>query len=195
MAGGLCYVALGDSAAQGVGAASPAASYVSVIADRLRAATGREVDVVNLSASGAKVADVVREQLPRLAALVPEVVTVTAGGNDVRGLDLDRFGGDVARLLDGLPPRTVLADVPFFGGGRSEQRALAAARLLRAAAEARGMVVAPLHGRMSARGWRGMLIGYAADRFHPNDRGYRIWADALWDAATADPGFLARLRG
>ena len=39
-AGGLLYVALGDSAAQGIGASHPDRGYVGLLADRLRAATG-----------------------------------------------------------------------------------------------------------------------------------------------------------
>ena len=26
-----------------------------------------------------------------------------------------------------------------------------------------------------------MLTDFAADWFHPNDRGHRVWADAFWD--------------
>ena len=26
-----------------------------------------------------------------------------------------------------------------------------------------------------------MLTHFAADWFHPNDRGHRVWADAFWD--------------
>src|SRR5918995_2824211 len=47
--GELLYVAVGDSAAQGIGASRPDRSYVGVLADDLRAATGRSVRVVNLS--------------------------------------------------------------------------------------------------------------------------------------------------
>ena len=183
---GLLYVALGDSAAQGVGASSPSTSYVAVLAGRLGRRTGRPVRVVNLSVSGAKVADVVRDQLPRLAALDADVVTVAVGGNDVPSYDPVRFRRDVEALLAGLPPHAVVADVPFFGGGRGERRALEAATHLAGAARARGLRVAALHERMAARGWRGMVTGYAADRFHPNDRGYRVWADAFWDALAPD---------
>lgn len=49
--GELLYVALGDSAAQGIGASSPETGYVGVLAARLRASTGRSVEVVNLSRS------------------------------------------------------------------------------------------------------------------------------------------------
>ena len=44
--GGLLYVALGDSAAQGIGASSAQHGYVGLIAQRLRDTTGRPVQVV-----------------------------------------------------------------------------------------------------------------------------------------------------
>lgn len=43
--GEILYVAIGDSAAQGIGASVPHNSYVGVIADHIRAATGRSVQV------------------------------------------------------------------------------------------------------------------------------------------------------
>lgn len=118
-AGGLLYVALGDSAAQGVGASSPDKGYVGLIADRLRTSTGRPVQVVNLSVSGARVADVVATQLPQLADLEPDLVTVAIGGNDIREYDQDGFTADVDQLVANLPPGTYVADVPYFMHGRT----------------------------------------------------------------------------
>ena len=60
-AGGLLYVALGDSAAQGVGASRPELGYVGLLAQRMREQTGRPVQVVNLSRSAARLADLVRD--------------------------------------------------------------------------------------------------------------------------------------
>src|SRR5659263_475460 len=64
--GALRYVALGDSAAQGVGASSPARGYVPIVADGVAEATGLEVALYNLSVSGAKATDLLEDQLPRL---------------------------------------------------------------------------------------------------------------------------------
>ena len=57
--GGLLYVALGDSAAQGIGASSPERGYVGLLAERLRETTGRPVELINISRSGAKIEEVV----------------------------------------------------------------------------------------------------------------------------------------
>ena len=53
--GDLVYVALGDSAAQGIGASTSDNGYVGLVADRLRERTGNPVLGVNLSRSGATV--------------------------------------------------------------------------------------------------------------------------------------------
>ncbi|MGJ7440359.1 SGNH/GDSL hydrolase family protein [Aquipuribacter sp. MA13-6] len=55
--GGLLYVALGDSTAQGVGASRPDRGYVGLLAQRLRERTGTAVQVINLSSSGARIHD------------------------------------------------------------------------------------------------------------------------------------------
>ena len=57
-----------------------------------------------------------------------------------------------------------------------------AARYIAARAEARGMPVARIHRAMRARGWSSMVTDFAADWFHPNDRGHRLWADAFGEA-------------
>ncbi len=191
-AGGLLYVALGDSAAQGIGASRPERGYVGLLAERMRAQTGAPVQVVNLSRSGATVRDLVEEQLPRLRALQPDVVTVAVGGNDVRSYRADRFAADVEELMAALPAGTFIADVPWFMHGRWAQRSSAAAAAVATSARAHGLRVVPLHAAMAERGPRSMLTDFAADWFHPNDRGHRQWADAVWaelrGAAQLQPG-------
>lgn len=193
--GGLLYVALGDSAAQGIGASSPSHGYVGLLAAALERASGRPVRLVNLSVSGAKIVDVVREQLPALARLPrPDLVTVAVGGNDLRRYDADGCAAALATLVAGLPVGpTVVADVPYFMHGHVERDAAAAAAVLRDLAGRRGLVVALLHEKMRAQGWRAMGTSYAADWFHPNDRGHRTWQEAFWQAITADPALSARL--
>ena len=179
---GLLYVALGDSAAQGIGATSPDHGYVSLLADQLAAATGKRVEVVNLSSSGARIRDVLDRQLPALSALrrTPDVLTVAVGGNDVRAYDRMTFEAEVARLTRALPAGTYVADAPYFMHGRWERDADQAAGLLRAAAAERGLRPVALHEALKAEGWQAMLTQFAADWFHPNNRGHQVWADAFW---------------
>ena len=190
--GGLLYVALGDSAAQGIGASTVDRGYVALIAEQLERSSGRPVQVVNLSRSGAKVRDVVTHQLPALARLRPDLVTVDVGGNDMRGYDPAGFRRDVATLVAGLPAGSVVADVPYFMHGRSQRDAAEAARTLTEQAMSRGLTVAPLHVALRGKGWQAMFTGYAPDWFHPNDRGYRTWFDAFWQVIAPLPVAQAR---
>lgn len=189
--GGLLYVALGDSTAQGLGASRPDRGYVGLLARRLQDATGRPVRVINLSASGARVRDVVAEQLPKLTGLSPDLVTVAVGANDIRDYGIGRFRADVDALIAGLPANTLVGDVPWFMHGGLGRRSDEAAAYVAQAAEARDLAVAGLHDATRRRGWPSMLTDFAADWFHPRDRGYRVWADGFWEAIVSDPDLAA----
>ena len=178
--GGLLYVALGDSTAQGIGASTPAKGYVGLVADQLSEATDRPVQILNLSKSGATVRDVIEEQLPRLKGLRADMVTVGVGANDMPSYDRERFDEDLEQLLGGLPPGTVIADIPDFMHGPAREHSVEAATTTRRLAQQHGFKVVPLHAAVEEGGWSRMATDYAADWFHPNDRGYRVWADAFW---------------
>jgi acyl-CoA thioesterase I len=190
--GGLLYVALGDSAAQGIGASRPERGYVGLLAARLREATGEPVRVVNLSRAGARIDDVLDRQLPGLNGLQPDLVTVAIGGNDIRSYDAATFASRVDDLTAALPPGALVADAPYFMHGRWERDAEQAARTVADSARARGLVVVPLHEALRAEGWQAMLTQFSADWFHPNDRGHEVWADAFWDRI-AEPTVAERL--
>lgn len=180
--GGLLYVAIGDSAAQGIGASKPAKGYVGLIAERLRSRTGQPVTVVNLSSSGARIDDVMERQIPALQALnrKPDVVTVAIGGNDIRVYDRQTFTSQIKQLNSALPAGTFVADVPYFMHGHWERDAQQAADLMTANVVANNLVPVPLHDALREQGWQAMLTQFAADWFHPNDRGHEVWANAFW---------------
>jgi lysophospholipase L1-like esterase len=185
--GDLLYVAIGDSAAQGIGASRPDHSYVGVLARTLRAHTDRAVRVVNLGVSGSTVAIAIEAQLPRLAKLDPDIVTVSIGGNDVANFEPRRFERDLATLLDALPPHAIVADLPSFHFLPAERKVRVANAILRRLAGERGLTVAPMHSRTRRQGIWGVSTQFAGDLFHSNDRGYRVWASAF------EPAVLARL--
>ncbi|MFF2494334.1 SGNH/GDSL hydrolase family protein [Agromyces sp. NPDC058064] len=177
--GELLYVALGDSAAQGIGASRPDRSYVGVLAEAMRAASPRSIRTVNLSVSGATTALAVRDQLPRLRTLSPDVVTVAIGANDIADWDAAAFDRNLRAILDELPEHAIVGELPCFHFPRNERRVAEANRMLRAAAGARGLAVAPLHEATRRQGLPGILTQFARDMFHPNDGGYAVWAEAF----------------
>ncbi|MFF1879742.1 SGNH/GDSL hydrolase family protein [Leifsonia sp. NPDC058230] len=183
--GELLYVALGDSAAQGIGASAPKNSYVGVIADHIRATTGRTVRVVNLSVSGATVALAVADQLPRFATFQPDIVTVAIGANDIAAFEPDLFEAGIRKVFEALPKDAVVADLPCFYLPWNEKKVAVGNRILRKVAAERGLTVVPLHDTMKREGVRGMVTQFAEDLFHPNDHGYRVWASAFLPEVTA----------
>ncbi len=76
-----------------------------------------------------------------------------------------------------------MGDVPWFMHGAIGRRSDDAAEYVTLVAHVRGLPVARLHGAMRARGWTGMVTDFAADWFHPNDRGYQVWAEVFWEIA------------
>ncbi|MFC6356782.1 SGNH/GDSL hydrolase family protein [Luethyella okanaganae] len=177
--GELLYVAIGDSAAQGIGASRPDASYVGVLAARMRSVTGRSLRVVNLSVSGATVALAVRDQLPCFVALQPDVVTVSIGANDVAQWNGAHFADGIREIFSALPSHALVADLPCFHLPHNERTVARANRILRRIAAEFGLTVVPLHETTRRQGLLGILTQFAQDMFHPNDHGYRVWADAF----------------
>jgi lysophospholipase L1-like esterase len=173
------YVAIGDSAALGIGATSPGGGYVGIVADAIAARTGREVRVRNLSVDGATLDVVLREELPRLAGLEPDVVTLGIGANDVWTFDPRRFREQYERICAALPPQTVVAELPSFSVLPVAGRARTANRIIHEVADSHGFRVAPLYHVTGVGGLLDALLTAAGDLFHPNDRGHGRWADAF----------------
>ncbi len=180
--GELLYVALGDSAAQGVGASRPGRSYVGLVATHLAARTGRTVRVVNLSVSGARLRDAIDVQLPALAKLTasPDLVTAAIGANDMSAFEETRFEQELGIVYDALPANAIVGDIPAFYVGASEKRVQSANSIVHRLAAEHGLEVAPVYRRTKRQGGlRYALNQVAADFFHPNDRGYAVWASAF----------------
>lgn len=180
--GELLYVAIGDSAAQGIGASRPGRSYVGAVAAHIRATTGRSVRVVNLGISGATVGIALAKELRHLSKLDPDIVTVSIGANDIPSFDAARFESELEELFSRLPKHAIVADLPTFYFLPAERVVKSANLQLRAIAKRHGLTVAPLHERMRRQGLWGVTTQFAGDLFHPNDRGYRVWASAFLPA-------------
>jgi len=176
--GEFLYVALGDSAAQGIGASRPANGYVGLIAAHVEKTTGKKVRVVNLSVSGAKIEDALREQIPELAGYQPDLVTAEIGANNMRNYNPEAFEQSYERFLQALPAgKSVVADMPYFGGRPASTRnAQDANKIISRLTSHYDIPTAKLYDGLSAQ--QSPLI-YASDFFHPNNRGYRIWYQAF----------------
>ena len=180
--GELLYVAIGDSAAQGIGASRPGRSYVGEVSRHIQSVSSKRVRVVNLGLSGATVGIAIAKELPTLLKLQPDVVTVSIGANDIPSFEPSRFEAEIRTLFASLPGHAIVADLPTFYFLPAEKKVRIANAIVRKAAAKNGLVVAPLHEAMRRQGVWGVTTQFAGDLFHPNDRGYRIWAAAFTHA-------------
>lgn len=176
------YVALGDSAAQGIGATKPEKGYVGLIANALTKASGEPVHVVNLSVSGAKMDDLLKDQLPVLQTMnlpAGSVITVEIGANDMVTYQPEKFRSSMEKLMSQLPANTVISDIPYFGGSWARSRepnVVDANKIMYELADKYGFKLAPLHKIIQANS---QFYTFGADFFHPSNRGYRNWYKAF----------------
>ncbi len=186
----LKYAVLGDSTAAGQGA-EPEAGIAPSTARAL--ASNRSVQLTNFAVSGAPTADVLKSQVAAAAALKPDVVLVSAGANDVTKLTPT---STVTRNLAGITDQLIAANCnvkivltgsPDMGGARRFAQPLRWVAGLRSQqlnpkvrelAEARHLTFAPIAER-TGPAFRSDPALLAADRFHPNARGYALWTEVL----------------
>ncbi len=176
------YVALGDSAALGLGASTPERGYVGIIAAEIARITGRRVRVRNLAIDGATCAVVLADELHRIPKATAVVCTLDVGANDVWSFAGPRFRDEFDRICAALPPGAIVADLPSFSPLPIGGRVRAANRIVHEVVAAHGLVLAPLNASTRRGGPVIAIRNAAGDLFHPNDRGHRVWAEAFLPA-------------
>lgn len=186
---GNSVVWLGDSTAAGVGSTS----LSSTLPEQVAAALGQPVRLTVLAHSGDTVADVVRNQLPRVAAANPTEIFISIGANDVTHLTpRSAFRRSYAQMLAGLPPsvrRLVVLGVPDMGSAPRVPQPLRAlsgwrGRMLdtdvrHILARAPGAVYVDIASTAGPAFRRDPHRYFAKDLYHPNDAGYAAWAAAV----------------
>ncbi|GAC1429527.1 MAG: SGNH/GDSL hydrolase family protein [Thermoanaerobaculia bacterium] len=192
----LAYVVLGDSTAAGVGA-----DYEDGIAIGTARTLGlsQRVTMTNLGVSGARIDDVVREQLPAAVKLRPDVVLLSVGANDVTHLtfvrsmraslqrivrELRLANPAVRIVVTGSPDMGAPPRIPAFLRGIASWRTKRVNRMFEEEAGASNLTLAPIAAETGPLFRRDHSL-FAADRFHPNQRGYATWIAVLNRALTA----------
>jgi lysophospholipase L1-like esterase len=191
-------VALGDSITNGRG--EPALgvhpqSWAQWLAEAL------ELPFTNLAADGARAADVLRAQVPRLDGPY-DVGCVFAGVNDVRALDFDAAAYErdlraIAAAVAAVSERTVLCTLPAdLGRPRAAPKPRAASAIVRRVAAGVGATVVALDDLAGAP----YLL---PDAVHPTavgqleiaDRAARVLGAPRLPSATVDVHRSRRARG
>ena len=95
------YLALGDSFTIGTGV-GPERSFPAELVRRWRS-RGLEVELTDPAVNGYTTDALIEHELPLAAQVRPTIVTLLIGANDiVRGSDVQRYRGQLRRILAGL---------------------------------------------------------------------------------------------
>jgi lysophospholipase L1-like esterase len=189
----LIYVVMGDSTAAGQGA-----DYEHGIAVQTsRAISGSHaVALTNVSISGARVHDVVSEQLEEAARLRPDLVLLSVAANDVTHLTsigsmradfvaivarLRLANPKVAIVVTGAPEMGAPPRVPWLLRPVASWRMRAVNTMVMSLAREQRLEFAPIAAETGPAFRRDPTL-FAADRFHPNERGYALWIRVLTPA-------------
>lgn len=184
--GEMTYLALGDSAAQGIGATSPMRGYVGLIAKRLQAQSGKSVKIINLSKTGAKMDDYLRDQAPRAQKIKADVVTIEIGANDVTAFNAEDYRAQFKKVLASLPDGAYVANMPLFNSRPgTKSNAKQASQIVQE--ELRAYPRLHLANLEKQTSEHQNIFGFAPDLFHPNNISYKTWADAFWGAILLHP--------
>ena len=194
------YVVLGDSTAAGVGASYDEGIAMSTA--RALAQTRRRVTMTNLAVSGARMRDVVKDQLAAAEAEQPDVVLVSAGANDVTHLtpvrSVRRDLHTIIRRLRLANPRIriVITGSPDMGSppriprllrGIASYQTSRINRMMMEVASAERLTFAPI-AEVTGPMFRRDRSLFDSDQFHPNERGYATWVPVLNRALAAALG-------
>lgn len=192
--GQITYLAIGDSAAQGVGATEPHRGYVGLLARRIRHRSRTSVRVVNLSVSGSTTWGARKDQLPKLRNYTPDICTVSIGANDIADFHPDKFERNIREIYAAVPSHAIVAELPCMFVPDRERKVAVANEIVHRVADEFGLTVAPLHTITKRVGLRRTFFNSYGDLFHPNDRGYEIWASAFEPAVDARVDTVAAIR-
>lgn len=190
------FLVIGDSTAAGLGADSAGGAYPTLLAERL-ALDGYRVQLTVLGVSGARVSDVLSEQLPRALEAKPDLVFVGIGANDVTHVTPL---GDIRRDMRTMIERLRADGITLVVAGAPDMRAPAFYQPLRALLGWRGRAVTgAIEGvardedtavvELAAK--TGPLFAedpdkyHSEDDFHPSGAGYALWADAIYPVLRA----------
>lgn len=186
----LTYVVMGDSTAIGQGTEYKN-SYAVASANQL--AQDYQVQFVNVGVSGAKTQDVLDTQLKKAATYKPDLVLLAVGANDANNFTSGKtIQSGLQQTIDGLKKsnpkvRIVVTGSPAidavpryiwpykqFRGLRTKQVNDTFASII----DKNNLTFAPIAAKTRSAFLANPTL-FAADKFHPNARGYALWTPVI----------------
>ena len=183
------YLALGDSYTIGTGASDESRSWPAIIAARLKA------ELTNPAVNGYTTLDLIRDELPYLERVKPDLVSILIGVNDlVQGRTPDAYRASLTSIYDevakdarrrvaavSIPNWSYVPAAADFGGSEQVERLTGLFNeIARDVATARGFTwvdIGPAStSKIGSKGW------IASDQLHPGDAQYAAWAEVIWPA-------------
>ena len=190
--GDLRYVALGDSYTIGT-SVGQADRWPDRLVVALGPAAPRLDLVANLGVNGWTSEDVIQGELPALARLDPDFVTLLIGVNDVvQGVPEDRYRANLSTIFDALlerlpadrilvvttPDYTVTPAGADYGEPVRQRSAIASFNgVLSDVAHARGIAVVDIFDLSERAASDRSLV--ADDGLHPSGRQYALWVERI----------------
>ena len=189
----LTYVVMGDSTAAGEGA--PYAQGIAVGTASALSADHR-VTMTNLGVSGARIGDVVNDQVADAVRLHPDLVLLSVAANDVTHLSsvsamessllriiraLKTTNPAIAIVVTGSPDMGSPPRIPRLLRGLASRRTEAINHMFRRVAADEHLTFAPIADATGPLFRKDRSL-FADDRFHPNARGYATWIRVLNEA-------------
>lgn len=175
------YVALGDSLTAGVGVSDIKNSFPYLIAQKLSAKNN--VTLVNLAHAGDTSTEVLTNQLPKIALLKPDLVTLLIGVNDIHNLKSEKeFEKNLIQIVSSLKKsgtRIYLFSIPYLGSERTiffpynfvlDFRTRQFNNIIKKVSTNVGAEYIDLYSLNKSENF------YSSDQFHPSEEGYKEWA-------------------
>ncbi|MHB8588692.1 MAG: SGNH/GDSL hydrolase family protein [Candidatus Dormibacteraceae bacterium] len=195
----ISYVALGDSYTICTGSSSPAHSWPSIIAERLKEQTGQEVKLTNPAVNGFTTRDLIARELPLVIELKPDLATILIGVNDlVRERTPDDYRAALATIYDEVGAQ-MQPDGRVFAISIPNWSVVPAAREFGDPERIRHLTdtfndVALEEATVRRFGWiditaasisgLGTAGWISSDGLHPGDRQYAAWAEVIWHSVS-----------
>ena len=189
------YLALGDSYTIGTGASSPANSWPAIIARRLAHESGERALLTNPAVNGFTTLDLIKQELPQIRRVKPDLVTILIGVNDlVRDRSAEDYRASLVEIYDELAKEKAVGG-RIFAVSIPNWSVVPAAREYGDPERIRDLTdtfndIAREEAEKRDFGWiditAASLSGLgtpdwiASDGLHPGDNQYAAWAEVIW---------------